>query len=327
MMKDGEYSGRRRKVAIVGAGAVGATFCYSLAQSGLADQIVLIDKNEGLARGQVLDLVHGQPFFPTTSIRVGSPADYADAQVVVIAAGAAQSPGETRLQLLRKNASIVGGIAADIAQQKCTGVVVVVSNPVDVLTYVALERSGWAKNRVIGSGTVLDSARLRHLLGTHCGVDVHNVHAYMLGEHGDSEFAAWSMTHVGGVRIDEYCHLCGQCSDWAAQRRQIEQEVRDSAYHVINFKGATHFAVGLALVRITGAILRGESSILTVSTLLKGEFGLHDVCLSVPCIVSEEGVRRIVESPLPTHERKALSESAAILKKAAEELDSRAVAP
>jgi L-lactate dehydrogenase len=309
-------SEQRRKVVVVGAGSVGATYCYALAQSGLADEIVLIDKNEDLVSGQVLDLVHGQPFFPTVNIRAGSATDYADAQVVVITAGAAQRPGETRLELLRKNAQIVGSIAEETASQKCRGVMLIVSNPVDVLTYVALKRSGWERGRVIGSGTVLDSARFRHLLSKHCGIDVHNVHAYILGEHGDSEFAAWSMTHVAGINIDEYCPVCGKCSDWNKQRNIIEQQVRDSAYHIINYKGSTHFAVGLALVRITGAILRGERSLLTVSTLIDGEFGISEVCLSVPCIVSDKGVNRIIESPLKKEEITALSHSADILKEA-----------
>ena len=224
----------------------------------MADEIALVNKNEPLAQGQVLDLAHGQPFFPTVAIRVGSASDYADSQLVVVAAGAAQRPGETRLQLLQKNASIVRDIVSDVVQHDSPGVILVVSNPVDVLTRVALQRSGWARGRVFGSGTVLDSARLRHLLSAACQVDVHNVHAYMLGEHGDSEFAAWSMAHVAGAPLDEYCPLCGKCADWAAQQRRIEQTVRDSAYHIINYKGATCFAVGLALVRIAGAVLRGE---------------------------------------------------------------------
>ena len=305
---------KRRKVVVVGAGAVGATYCYALAQSGLADEIVLIDMNNDLVQGQVLDLIHGQPFFPTVDIRAGNPEDYKDAKLVVITAGAAQKPGETRLQLLKKNSEIVGSIADDIAAQKCEGVMLIVSNPVDVLTYVALKRSGWDRSRVIGSGTVLDSARFRHLLGEKCGVDVHNVHAYMLGEHGDSEFAAWSMTHVAGISIDEYCHSCGKCSDWKNQRHLLEQQVRDSAYHIINYKGSTHYAVGLALVKITEAILRGQSSVLTVSVLLEGEFGLKNVCLSVPCIVSDGGVNKIIKSPLTASEIESLKRSAEILR-------------
>ena len=318
---DNNTLGKRRKVVVVGAGAVGSTFCYALAQSGLAEEVAVIDQNDNLAQGQVLDLLHGQAFFPTVSIRVGNPCDYADAQVVVITAGVAQRPGETRLQLLQKNATIVRSIVDDIVAQKGTGVILVVSNPMDILTHMVLKRAGYDRGRVIGSGTVLDSARFRHLLSEHCGVDIHNVHATILGEHGDSEFAAWSMTHVAGLQIDKYCPICRRCDDWAAERRQIEQDVRDSAYHIIEYKGATCFAIGLALVRITGAILRGQSSVLTVSTMLDGEFGLHDVCLSVPSIVSESGVVKIIESQLPEHELAALAASASILKKAIEELD------
>jgi L-lactate dehydrogenase len=319
-MKKLIYSMPQRKVVVIGAGSVGATYSYALAQSGLADEIVLTDKNEDLMKGQVLDLAHGQTFFPTVGIRSGTIEECADAQVVVIAAGAAQKPGETRLQLIKKNAKITGSIAEEVAKSDCKGVMLVVTNPVDVLTYVALKRSGWEKGRVIGSGTVLDSSRFRHLLSKHCAVDVHNVHAYILGEHGDSEFAAWSMTNVAGINIDEYCPVCGKCSDWKKQRQLIEQQVRDSAYHIINYKGSTQFAVGLALVRITAAILRSQNSILSVSTLVESDFGINDVCLSVPCVVSDSGVTRIIESPLTSKELASLSNSASILRKAIDSL-------
>jgi len=180
----------KRKVVVIGAGSVGATFCYALAQSGLADEIVLIDHNKDLARGQVLDLAHGQSFFPPVTIRVGDQQDYADATLLVMTAGARQQPGETRLQLLRRNASIVRQVARDIALANSPGMLVIVSNPVDILTKVAAEETGWRRGRVLGSGTVLDSARFRSLLSHNCGIDIHNIHAYILGEHGDSEFAA-----------------------------------------------------------------------------------------------------------------------------------------
>lgn len=320
MAKQGQTA-ERRKVVVVGAGAVGATFAYALAQRGVADEIALVDTNRDLVRGQVLDLRHGQFFFPTVHIHEGSPGDYADAQLVVLTAGAAQKPGETRLDLLRNNARIVEAVASDICRHNSRAVLLVVSNPVDVMTDVALRATGWSRQRVIGSGTVLDSARLRYLLSRHCGVDVHNVHAYVLGEHGDSEFVAWSMAHIGGVPIQEHCPACGRCADSAVERERIEQEVRDSAYHVIGYKGATSFAVGLALVRIASAILRGENSVLTVSTELQGEYGLHDVCLSVPCIVTQQGVARIVEGPLPESERAALQASAGVLQDAIRQLE------
>lgn len=311
----------RRKVVVVGAGAVGSTFCYALAQNGLADEIVLIDKNEDLAHGQVLDLVHGQPFFPTVSIRQGDPADYGDAGLIVLTASAPQKPGETRLQLLKKNAAIVRAVLSDIVNHNSQAILLVVSNPVDVMTQVALSHTGWDRGRVIGSGTVLDSARLRHILSTHCGIDVHNVHGYVLGEHGDSEFVAWSMTNVAGMQIDSYCSTHGNCSEWGNERGRIEQQVRDSAYHIIDYKGATYFAVGLALVRMASAILRGQKSVLTISTFLDGEFGLNDVCLSVPSVVSEQGVKKIIEPRLPEHEYEALTTSARIIKQSFGELE------
>ncbi len=306
----------KRKVVIVGAGAVGSTYAYALSQSGIAEEIVIIDHNRELAEGQVLDLVHGQPFVPTVEIRTGSAEDYSDARLIVITAGASQKPGETRLQLLNKNAEIVKSIATEVAMQKSNGVMLIVTNPVDVMTYVALKVSGWPRERVLGSGTVLDSARFRYLISKHCRIDVHNVHAYILGEHGDSEFASWSMTNVAGIPLDNYCPLCNGCSDWKAERNLIEQQVRESAYHIIDTKGATHFAVGLALVRITASILRNQNSVLTVSVMLNGEYGLKNVCLSVPSIISETGAVRIIRNELPPKELDLLKKSAKVLQNA-----------
>lgn len=310
----------RRKVVIVGAGAVGATFAYALAQAGLAEEIALVDMNRELAEGQVLDLGHGLPFFPPVNIKVGSESDYADAQVVVMTAGSKQRPGEPRLDLLRRNAGIVESVVDAMLRQNSSAILLMVSNPVDVLTHVALRRSGWPRGRVFGSGTVLDSARLRYFLSQHCQVDAHNVHAYVLGEHGDSEFAAWSLCHLAGMSMDHYCGLCRRCADWREYRAGIERRVRESAYHIIGYKGATWFAVGLALVRIVEAILRDQRSLLTVSVRLEGEYGLVDVCLSVPCLVAEAGVVRVVESPLVPDEMAALTRSAGILRAALESL-------
>jgi L-lactate dehydrogenase len=312
---------RSRKVAIVGAGAVGSTFAYALAQSGYAEEIAIIDIDRELAEGQVLDLSHGQPFFPAVDITVGDEGDYADAHIIVITAGAGQKPGETRLDLLKKNASIMESIVDDITAQTSQAVIVVVTNPVDVLTYVAQKRSGWPRGRIIGSGTVLDSARFRYLLGDHCGVDVHNVHAYILGEHGDSEFAAWSLTHIAGLDMDDYCAICRQCNDWHAEREAIVDEVRNSAYHIIDYKGSTSFGVGMALVRIVRAILRNEHSVLTVSTVLAGEYGLNGVALSAPSIVTERGVARVLEADLPEDETARLHNSAGVLQGAIDELE------
>jgi len=311
---------KSRKVVIVGAGAVGSTFAYSLAQKGFADEIVLTDARLEYAEAQVLDLAHGLPFYPPIQIRVGGNEDYSDAQVVVITAGVKQSPGESRLELVKKNAAIIGTIMDEIVAQKSSAVVVVATNPVDILTHIALKRSGWPKGRVIGSGTVLDSARFRYLLSQHCQVDVGNVHAYILGEHGDSEFPAWSMTNIGGVAIDDYCHMCSKCDDWKTELEQIVRTVRDSAYHIINYKGATYFAIGMALVRIVGTILQDQHSILPVSTFLDGEYGIKDVCLGIPALVGQGGVHEIVVAQLTKEEMDALRRSAAALKKVFEQL-------
>lgn len=312
-----------RKVVIVGAGAVGSTFAYALLQSGLADEIALLDANQDQAQGQVLDLVHGLALTPPTVVHVGAPKDYADANVIVITAGTKQQAGEPRINLLRRNAGIIKTLMSEICEQKSQAMVVIVSNPVDILTYVALKHSGWVRGRIIGSGTVLDSARLRYLLSQHCGVAARNIHAYVLGEHGDSEVAIWSMSHIAGMHIDDYCVVCGKCaSTWRAERQKLAEKVRDSAYHIINYKGATYYAIGLALVRIVAAILRNEHSVLTVSTLLEGEYGLNDVCLSVPCIVSRSGLENIIVGRLTNEEQRALQASALILKQTLVDLTS-----
>jgi L-lactate dehydrogenase len=309
-----------RKVVIVGAGAVGSTFAYALAQSGLADEILLRDHNADLALGQVLDLAHGQAFFPSVQIRVAQVEDFADAHLIVITAGSKQRPGESRLDLLQRNAKIIQEIIDEIVLQKSSAVVLIVSNPVDVLTYVAHKRSGWPRGRILGSGTVLDSARFRHLLSQHCGVDVHNVHAYILGEHGDSEFPAWSMTNMAGLPIEQFCANCGKCGGWEAVRAEVADNVKNSAYHIINYKGATWFGVGLALTRIAAAILRNQHGVLTVSAVLDGEFGLSGVSLGIPSILSQNGVERVLEVTLPPEEQSALAKSAGILKGMIEEL-------
>jgi L-lactate dehydrogenase len=303
-----------RKVVIVGAGAVGSTFAYALAQSGVADEIGLLDANQELAKGQVLDLAHGQTFFPSVQIHVAEPADYADAHLIVITAGSKQKPGESRLALLQRNAKIIQDIMDEIVRQKSSAIVLVVSNPVDILTYVAHQRSGWPRGRVFGSGTALDSARFRHLLAQRCGVDVHNVHAYIIGEHGDSEVAAWSMTHMAGMLIEQYCAECKKCDGWAKVKDEIAEAVRNSAYHIIGYKGATWFAVGLALTHIAAAILRNQNSVLTVSAVLDGEYGLSGLSLGVPCLVSQKGIERILEAKLSPDEQKALARSAKVLR-------------
>lgn len=303
-----------RKVVIVGAGAVGSTFAYTLALRGLADEIVLLDANQDFAKGQVLDLSHGQAFFPSIQIRVGETRDYADATLIVITAGAKQRPGESRLELVQRNAKIIEGLMDEITGQGSHAIVLVVSNPVDVLTYVAHKRSGWPRGRVLGSGTVLDSARFRHQLATRCGLDVHNVHAHIMGEHGDSEFAAWSITNMAGMPFEHFCRTCGKCEDSAEVRKKIVHDVRHSAYHIIDYKGATWFAVALAMTQIAGAILRNQHSVLTISAVLDGEYGQKGVSLGVPSVVSSKGVEEVLEVALPPDEEAALAKSADALR-------------
>jgi L-lactate dehydrogenase len=274
-----------------------------------------VDTNNDLAEGQALDLAHGLPFYPPVQIRAGNKKDYADAGVIVITAGAKQNPGESRLNLLQRNAFLVDAIVDDIVSENSQAVIVITTNPVDILTHVALKRSGWTKNRVIGSGTVLDSARFRYLISQYCNVDVGNVHAYILGEHGDSELPAWSMTNVAGVPVDEYALKHGK-GDWHIERERIAREVKESAYHIINYKGATYYAIGMALTRIVGAILQDQQSVLTISTFLDGEYGIKDVCLGVPCVLGQNGVVSIVEASLIREEQKALEKSANTLREA-----------
>jgi len=309
-----------RKVVIVGAGDVGASFAYALAQSGLASEIALVDAKPGLAEGQALDMSHGLPFIAPVYIHAGTKEDYADADLIVITAGAKQRPDESRLNLLARNAAIMRSIMDDITATHSNAIILVVSNPVDILTYVAQEHSGLPRTRILGSGTVLDSSRFRYLLSRHCGIDVRNMHAYILGEHGDSEIAAWSMTHVAGMPMDQYCAVCGKDQNWRYIREQIVEQVRKSAYHIIDYKGSTCYGIGLALVRIAGAILRDEHSVLTVSCRLQGEYGISHVCLSVPCIVSREGIQRIITGPLREEEQKGLEHSASLLQQTLKDL-------
>jgi L-lactate dehydrogenase len=310
-----------RKVCIIGAGNVGSTFAYTLMQSGLAREIVLIDIDEERAQGEAMDLNHGLFFAPPVAIRPGDYDEIADAALVVVTAGAKQKPAESRLDLVQRNVAICRQIMGEITSRTDDTVILMVTNPVDVLTYVAQELSGWPHGRILGSGTVLDSARFRYLLSDHCQVDPRNVHAYIIGEHGDSEVGVWSMTHIAGVRLAHYCtHICSRgCSD--EDRAAILAEVRDSAYHVIESKGATYYGVSMALERITSAILRDENSVLTVSLRAEGHHGLGEVCLSLPAIVNRDGVHRVIEASLSHDELDALRRSADVLKKTIAEIE------
>lgn len=303
-----------KKCAVIGAGFVGSTSAFALMQSGLFSEIVLIDINEKKAAGEVMDLNHGMPFAQPVRITAGGYADVAGAALVIIAAGANQKPGETRMDLAGKNIEIYRGIIAEIVKYNRDCILLVVTNPVDVLTYAALKFSGFPPSRVIGSGTVLDTARLKYLLGEHFGVDSRNVHAYILGEHGDTELAAWSSATVAGMPLGQFCEDCRKCADQACLD-EIFTDVKNSAYRIIEGKGATYYAVAMAVARIASAIVRNENSVLTVSSYIDGQYGLEDVCIGLPVIVGSEGVIRVPEMALSDGEMTKLRASAEAVKR------------
>lgn len=298
-----------KKCAIIGCGLVGSTSAFALMGSGLFSDLVLLDVNRQRAEGEAMDLNHGMPFAQPTAIYAGDYGDIADAALVVIAAGAAQKPGETRLDLAQKNIAVFRDIIANIVRVNTECILLVVTNPVDVLTYAAWKLSGFPARRVLGSGTVLDTARLKYLLGEHCGVDPRNVHASIVGEHGDTELALWSTANVAGFPLSSWCSACGRCPADTDLNR-IFEDVRTSAYRIIEGKGATYYAVAMAVLRIAQALMRGEDAVLTVSSLLEGQYGLRDVCLGLPAIVGLGGVQKLLEVPLSSDEREKLMASA-----------------
>jgi L-lactate dehydrogenase len=308
-----------RKVAIVGTGQVGSTFAFALMISGLATSIILVDQATERAEGHAMDLNHSLPFVEPSNIYVGDYSDCKDASIVVVTAGTGQKPGETRLDLVRRNTDIFKQIIPRIVKHS-PRMLVIVSNPVDVLTYVTLKVSGFSMNRIIGSGTVLDTARFRSLISKHCRVDPRNVHAYIIGEHGDSEVPVWSQVNIGGVSFRDYCPVC-QRDCPKSERDEIFNQVKNAAYEIIKRKGATNFAIGLALVRIVGSILRDENSVLTVSTLLDDYYDISNVCLSIPVILNRNGVSKTLKIALDQSEIAYLRASAKILKDVIKSLD------
>ena len=308
------------RVVVVGAGHVGATFAYALLLSGLAAEIVLVDVDRKRAEGEAMDLAHAVPFAPATRVWAGDYADCAGAAVTVIAAGPGQRPGEARLDLARRNASIIGDIATLVARANPAGIIVVATNPVDVLTYAAWRVSGLARERVFGSGTILDTARFRALLAEHLGVDPRSVHAFIVGEHGDSEVPVWSLANVAGMGLSGFGELVGAAVDEAV-RDELFRRTRDAAYAIIERKGATFFAVSAGLVRVVEAILRDQKTVLSVSSVVDGPYGLRDVAPSLPTIIGRGGVERVLELPLDADELEGLHRSASVLRTAIDALD------
>lgn len=303
------------KVAIIGAGNVGATFAFSLMRSGLAREIVLIDRDEKRAKGECMDLNHGAAFVPPVNIYPAGYEGCKDADIVVITAGSKQKAGESRLDLLQRNAKIMEEIIGNVVKHARDAILLVVTNPVDILSYIAMKVSGFPKKRVIGSGTVLDTSRFRYLLSEHCRVDARNVHAYIIGEHGDTELAVWSQANIGGMKLKDYCPLCARKGcNYKTELQKIFEEVKNAAYKIIEAKGATYYAIGLSLVKIVEAILRDENSVLPVSMFIKEYYGVNDVYLSVPAIVNRSGIERALKLELSEDEIEKLRHSAQELK-------------
>ena len=309
-----------QKVAVIGCGFVGATSAFSLIQTGLFLEMVLIDANAKKAEGEAMDLSHGSAYLTPMNIYAGTYDDIVDAGIIVITAGANQKPNETRLDLVKKNVQIFKSIIPEIKKRNCEGILLIVSNPVDILTEVALKLSGFPSNRVIGSGTVLDTARLKYVLGKHLQVDPRDIHAYIIGEHGDSELVVWSGAQVAGIHINHFCELRGHFNHEEAMER-LAQEVRDSAYEIIERKGATYYGVAVAVKRIATAIVKDEHAVLPVSSLMQGEFGLNDLCLSIPTVIGQNGVEKVVDIYLNNDENDKLQSSARALKEVLDDLD------
>jgi len=301
------------KVGLIGTGMVGASFAYSLMQNGMANELVLIDADAARAEGEMMDLNHGLPFVRPMRIIAGDYADLADADVIVICAGIGQRPGQTRLELLQTNAGIIRNIVPKVTAANQDAIIVVASNPVDILTQITAQIVGLDRNRVLGSGTVLDTARLRYMLGVHYGVDSRSVHAYIVGEHGDSELALWSLANIAGVRLPDFVGANGQCFDQATLDRIFDQ-TRSAAYEIIQRKKATYYAIGLGLLSIVEAVLRDQHTVMTVSSPLAGQYGVSDIAISMPAIVGRQGVEEVLNLPLSELELAAFQSSAQTLK-------------
>lgn len=302
-----------RKAAVIGCGFVGSASAFALMQSGLFSEIVLVDVDHDRAEGEALDIAHGMPLAKPVQIYAGDYDDATDAAVIIVTAGASQKPGETRLDLVKKNAAIFKSIMPEFAKRHCKGIMLVVSNPVDILTYAAAKYSGMPVNRVIGSGTVLDSARLKYLLSEHLSVDSRSIHAYIIGEHGDSEFAAWSSANVSGVPIYDFCKMRGH-THFEKASQEIEANVRNSAYEIIKRKHATYYGIAMAVKRICEAVIRDEKSVLPVSSVMKDVYGVEDVALSMPAIVGKDGIEDLIPVCLDVSEQRKLRESASVLR-------------
>lgn len=303
----------RGKIVVIGAGFVGSTTAYTIMLDGFFQEIVLIDINKDKAEGDALDMAHGTSFLKPVSIYSGDYRECAEADIVVITAGVNQKVGETRIDLLKRNADIFKDIIGNVMRYAPDDVILLtVTNPVDVLTYITYKLSGLPKNQVIGSGTVLDTSRLKYLISRHTGIDARYCHTYIIGEHGDSEVAAWSITNIAGMSMKNFFKNYGKCTDEDLQ--MMYNEVKNSAYEIIQKKGATYYAIAAAVARIVECIAGAENSILTISSVLDGEYGIRDIALSVPTQVSGYGTERVLDVPFSENEIAGLRSSAQTLK-------------
>ncbi|MCB2156664.1 L-lactate dehydrogenase [bacterium] len=303
------------RIAIVGVGAVGSTTAYAMIQAGVANEILLVDMDRRRAEGELMDLQHCVPFSKNVSLSVIDLPDLTDCDLVVITAGVAQKPGESRLDLVRRNVDIYRTFFPRLAVNNPEALFLIVTNPVDIMTRVALKLSCLPPSRVFGSGTVLDTARFRQLISQHCRIAPRNVHGYVIGEHGDSEVMVWSRAMIGAFHVEEYCRLHG-IPFGDDQKREISKDVRRAAYEIIERKGATHFAIGLATVRLAESLSHSQHSLYTVSRQFHGLYGLHEVCLSIPTLISRAGAVEHLELTLAEPEHEKLMESAEVLEEA-----------
>ena len=307
----------KRKVVIVGAGMVGMSYAYSLLNQSVCDELVLIDVNKTRAEGEAMDLNHGLAFAGASMrIYAGNYDDCRDADIVAIAAGVAQKPGETRLDLLKRNTEVFRSIIEPVTASGFNGIFLVATNPVDIMTRITCALSGFNPRRVLGSGTALDTARLRYLVGEYLKVDPRNIHAYVMGEHGDSEFVPWSQALLATKPILELGKEIGP--EFSQRLEDIEDEVRTAAYKIIEAKKATYYGIGMALTRITKAILGDEHSVLTVSAMLRGDYGQRDVFTGVPCIINQDGIQKVLPLSLTEEEMEKFARSCETLRESFE---------
>lgn len=306
------YSEKISKISIIGAGFVGSTSAYALMIQGLVSEIVIVDINNEKAEAEAMDLSHCASFIKPVIVRAGTYEDTNDSDIIIITAGVGQKPGETRLDLINKNIKVFKNIIPPIIKYSPKSILLVVSNPVDLLTQITYELSGFDKSKVIGSGTVLDTSRLKYMLSDYFKIDSRDIAGYIIGEHGDSEIAAWSLTNIAGMHIDDYCHkISDNCEE--EFRKVIPESVKNAAYEIISKKGYTNYAIGMAVARIVEAILRDENSILTVSSLFKGEYGIENIYMAIPTVLNRNGASKIVEVPLSENEMTLLKQSFEIL--------------